>query len=57
MTEEPDEETTVTECDQCHVVGRCTFIPDPYRAEIYPDLPNEPSWWCEGCYREACMEI
>ena len=44
-------------CDRCQRQAVVRFCVDPYAAEIYPEDPNEPEWWCYPCWESRADDI
>jgi hypothetical protein len=44
-------------CEHCGEREATMYDPNPYMAELYPELDNECTWWCDECYRDAVEEI
>lgn len=47
-------------CDHCGKLfdrDKVSKDIDPYIDELYPDEPNEVSWWCDDCYEERLDDI
>lgn len=45
------------ECDHCGARVDVTLTVDPFLRDLYPELPNEPSWWCEACLEKRRDDI
>jgi hypothetical protein len=50
-------DTIETECDHCGETRLCRLEDDPFIAEIYPESPNELSYWCRPCYCNSLYDI
>ncbi len=49
-------ENRVVKCDRCGEERPCAWTTDPFLAEIHPEDPNPPAWWCEECYAAQVFE-
>lgn len=52
-----DEEFEAGTCDSCSRFTPVFLAVDPFLEDVWPEEPNELSYWCEDCYQERCWEI
>lgn len=54
---DPNGPLTRLRCERCGSREKITLAVDPFLRDMYPELPNELSWWCEACLEKRRDDI